>query len=106
VPHIIQVTGAGRGRAYVGWLSSSDPRGYALYLRTFSVRARDGAGGWLSPAVRISRRFGNRRDFPGDTFGMATFSPASLVLSWGSAVPGSHGNASVFAAPVRIRSLP
>ena len=39
VPHITQVAGAGPGEAYVAWLSSSDPRGYALYLRTFSVSA-------------------------------------------------------------------
>jgi hypothetical protein len=104
VPHITQVAGAGPGEAYVAWLSSSAPRGYALYLRTFSVRAHRGAGGWLSRAVRISRKFGNRRDGPGDTFGIATFSPTALALSWGSAIPGSHGNPSVFAAPVRVLS--
>ena len=63
------------------------------------------AGGghrWLSGAARISRKFGNPKVFPGDTFAIAAFSPAALPLSWGSAVPGSHGNASVFAAPVRV----
>jgi photosystem II stability/assembly factor-like uncharacterized protein len=102
VPHITEVAGAGPGNAYVAWLSSSDPRGYALYLRTFSIRADGGAGGWLSNAVRISRKFGNPDDFPGDTFGIATFSPAKLAISWGSAVRGSRGNTSVFAAPVRV----
>src|SRR5438270_271341 len=29
VPHIMQVAGGGPGIAYVGWLSASDPRGYA-----------------------------------------------------------------------------
>jgi len=103
VPHIMQVAGAGPGVAYVAWLSSSDPHGYALYLRTFSV-VDNGAGGWLSDAVRISREFGKRNVFPGDTFGIATFSPTTLVTSWGSAVPGSAGNSSVFAAPVRVRT--
>jgi hypothetical protein len=102
VPHIMEVAGARSGEAYVAWLSSSDPRGYALYLRTFSVGADDGAGGWLSDAVRISRKFGNPNDFPGDTFGIATFSLKALVISWGSAIPGSAGNSSVFAAPVRV----
>ena len=40
--------------------------------------------------------------FPGDTFGIATLSPTQLVLSWGSAVPGSHRQTSVFAAPVSV----
>jgi len=102
VPHITQVAGAGPGEAYVAWLSSSDPRGYALYLRTFSTSANGGAGGWLSPAVRISHQFGNPEDFPGDTFGIATFSPTALVISWGSAVPGSGGRTSVFTAPIKV----
>jgi hypothetical protein len=105
VPHITQVAGAGLGLAYVAWLSSSDPRGYALYLRTFSVSADGGAGGWLSDPVRISRQFGNPDVFPGDTFGITTFSPTSLVISWGSAVPGSARKTSVFAAPVRVQDL-
>lgn len=101
-PHIMEVAGAVPGEAYVAWLSPSDPRGYALYLRTFSVSADGRAGGWLSGAVRISQKFGNPDDAPGDTFGIATFSPTALALSWGSAVPGGGGNASVFAAPVSV----
>lgn len=117
VPHIMEVTGAGYGKAYVAWLSSSDPRGYALYLRTLAVSANSGLGGWLSGAVRISRQFGNPTVFPGDTFGIAASSPTTLVLSWGSAVPGSPSiwvsggsadpgwrNTSVWAAPVSARS--
>jgi hypothetical protein len=102
VPHITEATGAGPGRAYVAWASPSDPRGWALYARLFSVSARGGFGGWLSGAARISRRFGQPNDLNTDTFGIATFSPASLVFSWGSAIPGSHGNPSVFAAPVKV----
>jgi hypothetical protein len=43
VPHIMAVVGGAAGTAYVSWLSSSDPRGYALYLRAFSTKS-----GWLS----------------------------------------------------------
>jgi hypothetical protein len=100
-PHITEVVGAGPGEAYVAWLSHNDPRGYALYLRTLSVSADGGAGGWLSGAAQISQQFGNRKDSPGDTFGIATFSPTALALSWGSAVGGSN-DASVFAAPVSV----
>jgi hypothetical protein len=100
VPHITEVSGAGPGEAYVAWLSSSNPRGYALYLRTFSISASGGVGVWLSNAVRISGQFGKANGFPGDTFGIATFSSTALVLSWGSAVPGSGGQAAAFAAPV------
>jgi hypothetical protein len=100
VPHIIEVTGAGSDGAYVAWLSSSNPRGYALYLRAFSISADGGAGGWLSDAVRISQKFGEVNAFPGDTFGIATFSPTALELSWGSAIARSRGKTSVFAAPV------
>ncbi len=100
VPHITEVVGAGYGEAYVGWLSSSDPRGYALYLRTLSISA-GGAGRWPSKAVRISQQFGDPKKFPGDTFGIVTFSPTSLVLSWGSAVNGSR-NSSVFTGPVKV----
>jgi hypothetical protein len=96
------VTGAGPGEAYVGWLSDSSPGGYAEYLRTFAVAANGGAGGWLSPAQQISSQFGAPTVFPGDTFGIATLSPTQLVLSWGSAVAGSRGQTSVFAAPVGV----
>ncbi len=101
VPHITQVTGAGPGRAYVAWVSPSNPRGWALYVRTLSTRARGGSGGWRSGAARISRRFGKPKNLSTDTFGIATFSPTSLAFSWGSAVPGSGGPA-VFAAPVNV----
>lgn len=100
VPHIVEVLGATPREAYVAWLSPSSPQGYALYLRTFSA---SGAGAWLSGASQISKQFGNPDDDPCDTFGIAGFSPTSLVLSWGSAVPGSGGNPSVFAAPVSVR---
>lgn len=102
VPHITEVDGAGPGRAYVAWLSSTDPRGYALYVRTLSITSSGKCGRWLSDAVRVSRQFGNPKVFPGDTFGIAAFSRSSLVFSWGSAVPGSHGSDAVWAARVHV----
>ena len=100
VPHIMEVVGAGAGGAYVAWLSDSDPRGYAEYLRTFVVAAHGGTGGWLSAPQQISTEFGDRNVFPGDTFGIATLSPTQLVLSWGSATPNTSDKTAVFAAPV------
>ena len=103
-PHIMEVTGAGSGEAYVGWLSSGDARGWAMYLRTFSIGAKDHLGGWLSGVVRVSRRYGDPGVFPGDTFGIATLALSHLLLSWGSAVSGAPKKASVFAASVFVRA--
>ncbi len=99
-PHIMQVIGGPPGEAYAGWLSDSDPRGYAEYLRTFSV-----AGGWLSPAERISPQFGEPAAFPGDTFGLAALSPTELALAWGSGTAATGGEAAVFAASVAVEPL-
>jgi BNR/Asp-box repeat len=97
VPHIMQVAGGGAGTAYVGWLSSSDPRGYAQYLRAFSIKS-----GWLSAPVRVSTEFGDTSVWPGDTFGIATLSPSDLVLSWGSATPSTAKKSDIFAARVAV----
>ena len=96
VPHIMEVAGGASGTAYVGWLSDDDAAGYASYLRAFSATS-----GWLSPPQQISTQFGKRNVLPGDTFGISVLSPASLVLSWGSAVPW-HWSEQVFAAPVTV----
>jgi hypothetical protein len=97
VPHIMQVAGGGAGTAYVGWLSSSDPRGYAQYLRAFSIKS-----GWLSAPLRVSTEFGDTSVWPGDTFGIATLSPTDLVLSWGSATPSTAKKSQIFAARVSV----
>lgn len=98
VPHIMSVVGAGPGIAYVGSLTDSDPRGYGAYLRTFSIK-----NGWLSEPVRISSDWGDPSVWPGDTFGLSTLSPTSVVLSWGSAVPSYGKKSDIFAAPVTVR---
>jgi hypothetical protein len=97
VPHIMQVAGGGAGKAYVGWLSSSDPRGYAQYLRAFSIKS-----GWLSAPVQVSTEFGDTSVWPGDTFGIATLSPTDLVLSWGSATPSTAKRSEIFATRVSV----
>lgn len=95
VPHIIEVTGGRAGLAYVGWLSNSNPLGYALYLRTFSI-----AGGWQTAPTQVSSAFGESSVWPGDTFGISTYSPTRLDLSWGSATPATDHQSEIYATPV------
>src|SRR5712692_220409 len=99
VPHITEVAGGAAGIAYVGWLSDSDPAGYAQYLRAFSITR-----GWLSPPVRISAQFGDPSVWPGDTFGISTLAPGKVVLSWGSATPDTGKKSEIFAAPVGVQT--
>jgi hypothetical protein len=102
--HIVQVTGGRAGTAYVGWLADSSPRGYALYLRPFSIKK-----GWLSGPLRVSPRFGDRKVWPGDTFGISMQPPAGssgsgwqrVVVSWGSAVSRvKHPQSEIFSTSV------
>jgi hypothetical protein len=99
VPHIMEVAGGGSGVAYVSWLSSSDPRGYAQYLRTFST-----THGWLSAPVRVSSEFGDTSIWPGDTAGIATLAPGRVVLSWGSATPSTAKKSDIFSALVSVQT--
>lgn len=101
--HIVEVIGMGRGTAVVAWQADNSPRGYATYLRPFSIRK-----GWLAPAIRVSRQFGNKKIWPGDTFGLSLL-PASpslpgtvrVGLSWGSAV-GTSRNSEIYSAVVQL----
>jgi BNR/Asp-box repeat len=97
VPHIMAVVGGAAGTAYVSWLSNSDPRGYALYLRTFSTKT-----GWLAAQQQVSTEFGDPAVWPGDTTGISTLSPSELVLSWGSATPSSGKKSDIFVADVGV----
>jgi len=95
--HIVEVAGGGPGVAYAGWLADSSPRGYAQYLRTFSITR-----GWLSGPRRISARYGSTAIWPGDTFGISAVRDRhTVMLSWGSAVGGSP-NSEIFATPVAV----
>jgi hypothetical protein len=98
VPHIMEVAGGGSGVAYVSWLSTSNPAGYALYLRTFSVTR-----GWLSGPEQVSTGYGDSSVWPGDTTGLSTLSPNEVVASWGSDVSALSGKQSeIYAANVGV----
>jgi hypothetical protein len=97
VPHIMEVTGGPAGIGYVGWLSDSNPQGYAEYLRTYSI-----AHGWLSGPFQVSKQFGASSVWPGDTFGISTLSDSHVVLSWGSATSTTKKRSEIFATNVRL----
>ena len=105
--HIVQVAGGRPGVAYVGWLADNSPRGYAQYLRVFSIRH-----GWATGPIQVSRQFGRRPVWPGDTFGITVLPQARrgmpgphgadvqrLSLTWGSAIRPSK-NSEIYAAVV------
>jgi hypothetical protein len=94
-PHVMEVAGGGSGTAYVSIFSNADPRGYAEYLRTFSITR-----GWVTDPVQISQEFGDTSIWPGDTFGISTLAPGKVVLSWGSATASTKKKSEIFAAPV------
>ncbi|MBO0804073.1 MAG: exo-alpha-sialidase [Nocardiopsaceae bacterium] len=102
--HDVEVVGTGPGTADVGWQSDNSPKGYATYLRPFSIRH-----GWLAPVTRVSRQYGQPKIWPGDTFGLSVlpgslspFGPQRIPLSWGSAVSGSK-NSGIYSAVARLR---
>ncbi len=104
--HNVEVVDAGPGAAVVAWQSDSSPRGYATYLRSFSI-----GEGWLAPAIRVSRRFGNAKIWPGDTFGLSILpgghgplGPERVALCWGSAIR-KHKSSEIYAAVVRVPHL-
>ena len=101
VPHIMEVAGGGSGTAYVSWLSSSNPAGYALYLRAFSVTR-----GWLSGPAQISADYGDTSVWPGDTTGLSALSPTDIVASWGSDYPAVSGKQDEIYAATITASLP
>jgi hypothetical protein len=97
VPHIMEVAGGSAGIAYVSWLSSSNPQGYALYLRAFSV-----TGGWLSAPFQVSTEFGDTSVWPGDTTGISTLGANQVVVSWGSATGATNKKSDIFGAAVGV----
>jgi hypothetical protein len=101
VPHIMEVAGGAAGIAYVGWLSNSNPLGYAQFLRTYSI-----GHGWLSAPVQVSSQFGDSAVWPGDTFGISALSASQVVLSWGSAVPTSGKKSDIYATTIGVQAHP
>lgn len=75
---LIEVAAAGTGNVYVGWQTPLPSKGYATYLRRLVV-----GHGWTGSTRKISRKYGNRRTWTGDTFGLSTRT-GSAVVSWGS----------------------
>jgi hypothetical protein len=95
--HIMAVTSGPTGVVYVGWLSDNSRRGFAQYLRPFSIRS-----GWLGQPIRVSRQFGKARVWPGDTIGLSLLpanGPTRIQVSWGSAVTAA-GKSQIFTATV------
>jgi hypothetical protein len=96
--HIVEAAGGGPGIAYVGWQTDAPKPGYATYLRPYSIHR-----GWLGPAIKISPRAGNRRIWPGDTFGIALLPGGKrLALAWGSAI-GRHRTSAIYGTVVTVR---
>ncbi|MGI9006031.1 MAG: hypothetical protein ACR2FU_07505, partial [Streptosporangiaceae bacterium] len=92
--HLVQSAGTGRGVADIAWQTSASPKGYATYVRPFSIRT-----GWLGPAIRVSPRFGNPAAWPGDTLGFAHLRGRGLSVAWGSAV-GTSRDSEIWATVV------
>jgi hypothetical protein len=98
---IMAVASGSPGVAYVGWLSDNSSKGFALYLRPFSIHK-----GWLARPIQVSRQFGNRNVWPGDTIGISllatgTHAPPQVQVSWGSAIGGR--NSQIFTTTVTER---
>lgn len=76
---LVEVAAARPRSVYVAWQTPLRGKGYATFLRRLAV-----GKGWTAPARRITRAYGNRLIWPGDTFGLSTRSGTAFV-SWGSA---------------------
>jgi hypothetical protein len=98
--HLMNVAGLGRHGAVVAWLVKVPKKGYAAYVRRFSL-----SGAWLTDPVRLSRQFGRPRMWPGDTIGISALSSHHrhrIVMSWGSAY-GQSKVAQIWAATGSFR---
>jgi hypothetical protein len=95
-PHIVEAAGGPAGVAYIAWQTSGPARGYATYLRPFSIQR-----GWLAPAIKVSAAYGNPAIWPGDTFGIALLPDGSISLTWGSAV-GTRKLSAIYSCVVTI----
>lgn len=73
---LIEVAATGTDNVYVGWQSPS--KGYATYLRRLAV-----GQGWTGRTRKLSKKYGSRGIWPGDTFGLSTRGGTAIV-SWGS----------------------
>ena len=98
--HIMAVAGGRPGIAYVAslkggpFLIARSPRRFSLHLRVFSVHR-----GWLSSPIRVSRTYGNRHGWPGDTIGISVLPGQRVMLSWG--IPSSIATGQIWATQVQ-----
>jgi hypothetical protein len=92
--HLMGLAAAGRRDIYVGWQTPVHGKGYATFLRRFSL-----GKGWTGPARKVSRGYGKATVWPGDTFGLSTRG-GSAVLSWGSAIRGRSSE--IYSATVTL----
>lgn len=106
--HIVEVVGGAAGEADVGWQTDAPARGYALYLRPFSI-----SKGWLSASVRASgAEYGNPAEWPGDTFGISylptTGGPSAhqhIHVTWGSGIHSrTQARDDIYATTVSLAS--
>ncbi len=93
--HIMELTGAGSGVAYVSYEANNSTQGWALYLRPFSITK-----GFLSDPILVSHGIWGAPDvWPGDTTGISALSPTEVVVTWGSAIRiGGQPKSQIFAA--------
>jgi hypothetical protein len=87
--HLTEVVAAGRRNVYVAWQTVVRRKGYATFLRRLAV-----GKGWTSPAVGVSRAYGNPKVWPGDTFGLSARKGTAL-LSWGGAL-GTRARSAIY----------
>ncbi len=95
--NIVQVLGGAAGTAYVGVLANGRGRGFAQYLRAFSIGA-----GWRTGVVKVSRADALASVWPGDTIGLALLAGVAgnrrVAVSWGGAT--TDGQSQIRAAVV------
>lgn len=93
--HLLEVAPAGRGQAFVAWQTPVRHKGYATFLRPFSL-----GQGWTGAARMVSKRYGQMGVWPGDTFGLSQLG-SSAILSWGSAI-GGRARSEIYSSAVRV----
>lgn len=89
---LVESAGVGAGLADVAWQTPVAGKGYATYVRPFSIQR-----GWLATARRVSTRFGRPSVWPGDTFGLVALPDGArtshglpVAISWGSAIGSTN----------------
>jgi hypothetical protein len=82
----------------VTWHANSDPRGYALYMRTVSITR-----GWLSAPFQVSTQFGDPWVWPGDTTGLSALGAGQVSVSWGSAVDARNKKSDIYSTTISVQ---